>query len=82
MAQAIKAKDETAVTLIGKITRHIKSDHYEFKDSTGTINIEIDDDLVTPSQLKPGTKVRIMGEVDTHRYKPTDIDVAKIEILR
>ncbi|MEN8291896.1 NirD/YgiW/YdeI family stress tolerance protein [Acinetobacter radioresistens] len=82
VAQAIKAKDETAVTLTGKITRHIKSDHYEFKDSTGTINVEIDDDLATPSQLKPSTKVRIMGEVDTHRYKPTDIDVAKIEILR
>lgn len=81
VAQAIKAKDETAVTLTGKITRHIKSDYYEFKDSTGTINVEIDD-LATPSQLKPGTKVCIMGEVDTHRYKPTDIDVAKIEILR
>ncbi len=47
-----------------------------------SLNVEIDDDLATPSQLKPGTKIRIMGEVDTHRYKPTDIDVAKIEILR
>jgi uncharacterized protein YdeI (BOF family) len=24
-------------------------------------------------------KVQVVGEVDTHRYKPTDIEVVKIE---
>ena len=37
--------------------------------------------LASPAQLKPGTKVRVYGEVDTHRAKPTDIDAVKVDIL-
>ena len=75
--QVAKIKDETGVTLTGQITKHIKSDHYEFKDRSGTISLEIDDDLWHAAGLKVGDHVRVVGEVDTHRYKPTDIEVAK-----
>ncbi len=55
---------------------------YQLQDQTGIIHVEIDHDLATPAQLlNPGKKVRVVGEVDTHRYKPTDIDVVEIEIL-
>lgn len=77
--QVAKIKDETGVTLTGQITKHIKSDHYEFKDRSGTISLEIDDDLWHAAGLKVGDHVRVVGEVDTHRYKPTDIEVVKIE---
>lgn len=82
VAQAIQALDATAVTLSGTIVRHIQDDHFELKDSTGSIQVEIDQDLATVQQLSAGTKVKIMGEVDTHRIKPTDIDVVKIEIMK
>ena len=82
IGQAIRANDETAVTLTGTIVRQIKHEHYELKDSTGTIGIEVDDDLIDLKKLKPGTKVKVVGEVDTHRYKPTDIEVVKIEIIQ
>lgn len=59
VGQVLKAKDEIVLTLTGKIVRKTKAEHYELKDHTGTINIE----------------------VDTHNYKPTDIDVVKFEIL-
>lgn len=81
VGQALKAKDETAVTLTGKIVRKTKAEYYELKDHTGTINIEVDDDLVNAAKLKAGTQVKVIGEVDTHRYKPTDIDVVTVEIL-
>lgn len=77
--QVAKMKDETGVTLTGQITKHIKSDHYEFKDNSGTISLEIDDDIWRTADLKVGDHVRLVGEVDTHRYKPTDIEVVKIE---
>ncbi|WP_343682900.1 NirD/YgiW/YdeI family stress tolerance protein [Acinetobacter baylyi] len=80
--QIAKLKDETGVTLTGQITKHIKSDHYEFKDTTGVINLEIDDDLWRAAGLKVGDHVRAVGEVDTHRYKPTDIEVVKIEKIQ
>ncbi|WP_218665697.1 NirD/YgiW/YdeI family stress tolerance protein [Acinetobacter sp. Colony158] len=80
--QVAKIKDETGVTLTGQITKHIKSDHYEFKDRSGTISLEIDDDLWRAAGLTVGHHVRVVGEVDTHRYKPTDIEVVKIEKIQ
>ncbi|QHH98527.1 NirD/YgiW/YdeI family stress tolerance protein [Acinetobacter dispersus] len=79
VSQVAKLKDETGVTLTGQITKHLQSDHYEFKDQSGTIGIEIDDDIWRQAGLKVGDHVRLVGEVDTHRYKPTDIEVIRIE---
>ncbi|SPL71847.1 NirD/YgiW/YdeI family stress tolerance protein [Acinetobacter stercoris] len=82
IAEAKKTVDETAVTLTGDIVRQTKKEHYELKDTTGSIIVEIDDDLATPAQLKPGTQIRVIGEVDSHRHRPTDIDVVKLEFIR
>lgn len=79
VSQVAKLADETGITLTGQISKHLKSDHYEFKDSSGTIGVEIDDDIWRQAGLKVGDHVRLVGEVDTHRYKPTDIEVIKIE---
>lgn len=81
VAQVAKLADETAVSVTGTIVREVKHEHYELKDKSGTIMVEIDHELATPAQLKSGTKVRVYGEVDTHRHKPTDIDAVKVDIL-
>ncbi|MQW92602.1 NirD/YgiW/YdeI family stress tolerance protein [Acinetobacter wanghuae] len=84
IAQAKKLKDETGVTLVGQIVRQATadSDDFELKDKTGSIIIDVDDDLWKPLALKAGDKVRVLGEVDTHRAKPTDIDVIHIERVK
>ena len=82
VAQATTLADETAVNLTGTIIRHIQEDHFELKDETGSIHVEVDDKLASINQLKAGTKVKVYGEVDTHREKATDIEVYKIEILK
>ncbi|MCH4248774.1 MAG: NirD/YgiW/YdeI family stress tolerance protein [Acinetobacter populi] len=82
VAQAKKLPDESFITLTGTLVRHLQKDHYEFKDQTGTISVEIDDDLLHPAHFKPNTQVKLVGEVDTHRYKPTDIEVLQLEILK
>ena len=81
IAQLAQAKDEMVVTLTGTIVRQVKHEHYELQDSTGKIMVEIDEKLATQEQLKSGTQIRIVGEVDTHRHKPMDIDVIRIELL-
>ena len=81
VSQVAKLADETGITLTGQITKQLKGDHYEFKDKSGIIGVEIDDDIWRQAQLKVGDHVRLVGEVDTHRYKPTDIEVVKIEKL-
>ncbi len=71
-------KDETAVTLTGTLMKHLNQEHYEFNDGTGLILLEIDDDLWKSAGIQAGDKVTAIGEVDKHRYKPTDIEVVKI----
>ena len=82
VAKAKTLKDETAVTLKGTISKHISGDDFELKDTSGNIILDIDDDLWQPMQLKAGDKVKVVGEVDTHRSKSTDIDVIKIERVK
>ena len=79
VAEVKNLKDETAVTLKGILLKHLNEDHYEFSDCTGVILLDIYDDLWKASHIKAGDKVQVVGEVDTHRYKPTDIEVVKIE---
>lgn len=78
VAEAKKLPDETAVMLSGVIVRKTHKDHFELKDSSGKIGIEVDSDLWRPMGLKAGDKVKVMGEVDTHTGQATDIDVVQI----
>ena len=77
--QAQKLADETAVTLTGTLVKKIDAETFELKDATGTILVEIDDDISRATPVKVGDKVKVVGEVDTHRYKPTDIEVVLLE---
>ena len=74
-------KDETAVSLTGTLVKHLNQDHYEFNDGTGLILLDIDKDLWTVAAIQAGDQVHVLGEVDTHSYKPTNIDVFYIEKL-
>ena len=77
--QIKKLKDETAVKLTGTLFKHLNQDHYEFKDNTGIILLDIDEDVLEASKVQVGDKVNVWGEVDVHSYKPTDIEVEKLE---
>ena len=79
VAEVKNLKDETAVTLTGILVKHLNQEHYEFNDGTGLILLEIDDDLWKSAGVQVGDKIIAIGEVDKHRYKPTDIEVVKIE---
>jgi uncharacterized protein (TIGR00156 family) len=81
--QAQSAHDDTPVVLEGVITKRISGEHYEFKDATGSIEVEIDnDDWPAGAAVSENTKVRLTGEVDHHKLKATDIDVDRVEILQ
>ncbi len=79
VAEVKHLKDETAVTLKGTLLKHLNEDYYEFSDGTGVILLDIDDDLWKASHIKACDTVQVVGDVDTHRYKPTEIEGFKIE---
>lgn len=80
VAEALKADDDAPVVLEGYVTQRVAHEKYEFSDASGKILIEIDDkDWPAGQVISDTTKVRIFGEVDRHRFRPTDIDVDRIQ---
>lgn len=77
VAQAKKAQDDTPVVLSGYIVKKVGDEKYTFKDRTGQIRVEIDDELWHNFTATPKTKVRIVGEVDKDR-NGTEIDVKSL----
>ncbi len=75
---AIALRDDTKVVLEGKIVEQVGKEKYLFKDATGEVIVEIDNDDWKGVQVTPKDTVLIYGEVDHHRHRPTDIDVDHI----
>ena len=73
-------KDDSNVQLKGYIVKAIGDEKYQFRDSTGTITVDIDDDLWNGKAISAKTPVVITGEVDID-YKPSkrvEIDVEQV----
>lgn len=79
VAEALKAKDDALVHLKGHITKQVKHEKYEFKDNTGSVVIEIDDDDWHGLEVTPNDTVTITGEVEKDFAKPVEIDVKSIQ---
>lgn len=69
--------DDATVTLRGYITEQRSSDDYTFKDSTGTISVDIDQKHWNGLNVTPNDLVEIEGEVDKDKNS-LEIDVKKI----
>lgn len=82
VAEALKAQDDTPILLEGHVTKKLGKELYEFKDATGTIKVDIDDEDLPAGSFNDQTKVRLHGEVDTHKTKDTDIDVDRVEVIK
>lgn len=77
---AIKAdpKDDAKVTLQGRLINKTGDETYTFKDETGEILVEIDDEDFPNQPVDENTVVTIEGEVDTHLVKDVDIDAERV----
>lgn len=73
--------DDTPVTLTGHITAAVGHEMYAFRDQTGTINVEIDDDIWHGLQVTPQTKVMIHGEID-RELNSVKVDVDFIRLAK
>ncbi|MFJ3368095.1 YgiW/YdeI family stress tolerance OB fold protein [Pseudomonas sp. NPDC086251] len=78
-AAANQASDDTRVVLEGTIVKRLKKDQFEFKDSTGTITVEIKKKLWPEVAISDVTKVRLTGEIDRDWFD-RKVDVKQIEL--
>ena len=82
-AQAMQAKEDTEVTLEGTVVRKLGADTYEFRDASGTVVVEIDDDKWPNKKPTMNARVRLHGEVDRKLIRRTvEVEVERLELLR
>ena len=77
VANAKSLRDDTWVTLRGKITERISDDLYKFQDASGVINVDIDHKRWSGVTVGPQDTVEIQGEVDKD-WNSVEIDVKQI----
>jgi len=80
VAAALKAADDTPVLLQGQIVKRLQDELYEFKDASGTIHVEIDDEHWPAQAIAETATVKISGEVD-HDLNSREIDVEYLELV-
>ncbi|WP_437881893.1 YgiW/YdeI family stress tolerance OB fold protein [Pseudomonas sp. LRF_L74] len=82
VAAANSAADDSPVVLQGFVTKKINNDDkYEFKDETGTITVEIDDEDLPPTPFNEKTRVKLTGEVEKNLMS-REVDVDLVEIVK
>lgn len=75
---AKRLQDDAPVTLRGNIIQQNSDDDYTFKDSTGTISVDIDRKHWNGVNVTPNDVVEIIGEVDKGK-KGVEIDVKQLK---
>ena len=75
--EAQKLSDDTAVVLVGQIEKSLGDEKYQFKDATGTIGVEIDDEDWNGVNATPQNTIEIHGEVDKDMFN-TKIDADRV----
>jgi len=78
--EALILNDDDKVVLEGNIINSLGDEKYTFKDATGEIIIEIDDEDWNGEKATPENTVVIFGEVDKDIDEPTKIDVESFKI--
>ncbi|HEX7062119.1 MAG TPA: NirD/YgiW/YdeI family stress tolerance protein [Woeseiaceae bacterium] len=78
-AQAVGLPDDTAVRLTGHLTKSLGDERYEFRDDTGTLIVEIDDDDWDGAEVTPDDQVELAGEID-YEGQELEIDVESVRL--
>ena len=81
VTEANQAKDDERVILEGYLVQKLEDEEYLFKDLTGEIEVEIDDDIFQDRYVNPSTQIRIHGEIDKGFFSGRTIDVERLEII-
>lgn len=82
ISEVLKMKDDTKVQLKGNIEKALGDEKYLFKDTTGTIIVEIDDEDWNGITVTPETTILVSGEIDKDLMKATEIDVDTITLAQ
>lgn len=80
VAAAKQLKDDTQVRLEGQVIRALGKEKYEFRDSTGTIIVDIDDKHWNGKPVNRTAKVVLVGEIDRELGGKVEVDIDEVHI--
>lgn len=69
--------DDSYVVLEGRIEKQVRREHYIFRDASGSIEVEIDDDVWRGVNVTPRDRVRLTAEIDQD-WNGTEVDVKSV----
>ena len=72
--------DDTEVVIQGVIVQNLGDEDYLVKDDSGTVNIEIDEDLVQGNTITPEAEVLITATVD-QEDNVTSLEAEEIQFM-
>lgn len=80
VAQALSANDDAPAQLTGSIVRQLKdNDEFIFRDATGEIKIDVDDDAWQGQNVSVNDKITIYGKVDKEHIGNNTLDVYRVQ---
>jgi uncharacterized protein (TIGR00156 family) len=83
VAEVIKnGKDEDAVLLKGNIVKRIGKEKLVFRDTTGEIHLDVDQEKMPAQNFDDKTVVEVGGEVEKGMMRSPEIDVKSIRIVK
>ena len=74
-------RDNSYVTIQGNIVRRISGDNYTFKDSTGTITVEIDHNKWNGITADSSDLLELSGEIEKD-FTSTKLDVETVKRIK
>lgn len=80
VSEILKMNNNAYVAVQGNIVKRLSDDKYSFKDSTGTITVEIDDDKWGGVTAGTQDKLELVGEVEK-KYNTIELDVDSVRKL-
>ena len=75
-------RDDQQVTLTGNVVKKVGREKYLFRDASGEIRIEIDDDVMPAEPFDDKTRVEITGEVEKDFLQSAEIDAKAVRLLK
>ena len=80
ISDALRMKDNSHVTIKGNIVKRLTNDTYLFKDSTGTITVEIDNEKWMGVTAGKQDTLELSGEIERN-LTSIKLDVDKVKKL-
>lgn len=80
VTNAASLPDDTPVKLQGYIVKSLGDERYEFRDQTGTLVVEIDNEDWRGVEATPETRIELRGEIDKE-WNKVEVDADSVQLL-